>query len=409
MVRVRVAEPKGKAGARAELRAPPAVQGRCRGSGEQDGPHPRHGGRLLLSVEPAQPRHPGASAARLRHQAAHLSGRPGAGAPAEHPRLGRPGHAAADRRGRTSPARGIPGRPKNYDGGASGILTLRRALENSKNLVTARLLDGGIETDPEQSLRRVCELALEAQLYVECVPHYPFVLGAQPVRILDLAAFYAAIANEGAMPTPYAFETVDEGGRSVYRRRVSAPVPIGSADRAAFYQLRTMLQGVLARGTARSLRALAPYVAGKTGTSDNENDAWFVGFTNDVTVAVWVGYDNADGKRRTLGGGQTGAKVAIPIFRDIVEAAWAHHAPKAELGPPSPQAARQLIALPIDLETGERITEWERRLHRIFPTEPVRPAQGDAIPARAAGGGLCVPSSGPLERRGGFGPLRDTL
>ena len=249
--------------------------------------------------------------------------------------------------------------PKNYDGGRSGILTLRRALENSKNLVTARLLDGGIETDPEQSLRRVCELALEAQLYIECVPHYPFVLGAQPVRILDLAAFYAAIANEGAMPTPYAFETVDEGGRSVYRRRVSAPVPIGSADRAAFYQLRTMLQGVLARGTARSLRALAPYVAGKTGTSDNENDAWFVGFTNDVTVAVWVGYDNADGRRRTLGRGQTGAKVAIPIFRDIVEAAWAHHAPKAELGPPSPQAAKQLIALPIDLNSGDRLTSQD--------------------------------------------------
>jgi membrane peptidoglycan carboxypeptidase len=63
-----------------------------------------------------------------------------------------------------------------------------------------------------------------------------------------------------------------------------------------------MLQGVLARGTARTIAWLAPYVAGKTGTSDEENDAWFVGFTNEVTVAVWIGYDNADGKRRTLGG-----------------------------------------------------------------------------------------------------------
>ena len=62
-----------------------------------------------------------------------------------------------------------------------------------------------------------------------------------------------------------------------------------------------MLQGVVERGTARSIAALAPYVGGKTGTTDDENDAWFVGFTNDVTVAVWVGYDNADGKRRTLG------------------------------------------------------------------------------------------------------------
>ena len=62
-----------------------------------------------------------------------------------------------------------------------------------------------------------------------------------------------------------------------------------------------MLQGVLARGTAHAISALSPYVAGKTGTTDGENDAWFIGFTNDVTVAVWVGYDNADGKRRTLG------------------------------------------------------------------------------------------------------------
>ena len=85
-----------------------------------------------------------------------------------------------------------------------------------------------------------------------------------------------------------------------------------------------MMQGVLARGTARSIANLAPYVAGKTGTSDDENDAWFVGFTNDVTVAVWLGYDNADGKRRTLGGGATGGGVAVPIFEPVIQAVWAH-------------------------------------------------------------------------------------
>src|SRR5258705_1783718 len=75
-----------------------------------------------------------------------------------------------------------------------------------------------------------------------------------------------------------------------------------------------MLQGVLQRGTARGIASMAPYVAGKTGTTDGENDAWFVGFTNDVTVAVWIGYDNADGKRRTLGGGSTGGGGAGPRF-----------------------------------------------------------------------------------------------
>src|SRR5207244_11417025 len=96
--------------------------------------------------------------------------------------------------------------------------------------------------------------------------------------------------------------------------------PVKSVDQAAFYQLKTMLQGVLARGTARSIARLSPYVAGKTGTSDDENDAWFVGFTNDVTVAVWLGYDNAGGRRRTLGSGSTGGGVAVPIFDPIIEA-----------------------------------------------------------------------------------------
>jgi membrane carboxypeptidase/penicillin-binding protein len=198
---------------------------------------------------------------------------------------------------------------------------------------------------------------MEAQLYLECVPHYPFVLGAQPVRLIDLAAFYAAIANEGARPSPYAIEAVEQGGKTVYERGAKPPVMLGSADRAAFFQMKTILQGVVERGTANSIRRLAPYVAGKTGTTDNENDAWFAGFTNDVSVVVWVGHDNADGKRRTLGRGQTGAKIAIPIFEPIIQAAWTYHAPKTALSGPSPEAQRQLIALPIDLRTGDRIAD----------------------------------------------------
>jgi membrane carboxypeptidase/penicillin-binding protein len=132
-------------------------------------------------------------------------------------------------------------------------------------------------------------------------------------------------------------------------------VALGSADRVAFYQLKSMLQGVVARGTATSIKHLAPFVGGKTGTSENENDAWFVGFTNDVTVAVWVGHDNADGKRRTLGRGQTGGKVAVPIFQDIVQAAWTHHAPRTALAPPSEEARRQMVDLAIDLRTGDRV------------------------------------------------------
>jgi len=240
--------------------------------------------------------------------------------------------------------------PKNYDGGSAGIVTLRRALENSKNLATVNLLDGGVDQTPSLSLDRICALAVEAQVYKECVRYYPFVLGAQPVRPIDLAAFYAAIANEGARPAPYAIESIERRGQTVYRHSPSL-TQIGSADRVSFYQLKTMLQGVLQRGTARGIAQLAPYVAGKTGTTDGENDAWFVGFTNDVTVAVWVGYDNADGKRRTLGSGQTGASVAVPVFQPIMDAVWAYHVPKAALSPPSPEARRNLVARKVDLDT----------------------------------------------------------
>ena len=241
--------------------------------------------------------------------------------------------------------------PKNYDGGGGGMLTLRRALENSRNLATVHLLDGGIEKKPEASLERICALALEARIYRECVRYYPFVLGAQPVRPVDLAAFYAAIANEGVRPVPHVIDAIEHDGAIIYRHDPKSAVTVRSVDRAAFYQLKSMLQGVLARGTARSMSSLAPFVAGKTGTTDNENDAWFVGFSNDVTVAVWVGYDNADGKRRTLGGGATGGGTAVPIFEPIMQAVWTKVAPRTALARPSPEAQRRLTCRSI---AGER-------------------------------------------------------
>jgi membrane carboxypeptidase/penicillin-binding protein len=137
-------------------------------------------------------------------------------------------------------------------------------------------------------------------------------------------------------------ESIERNGQVIYRHQ---PLPVGvrSVDPAAFYQLKSMLQGVVARGTARSISSLSPYVAGKTGTSDDENDAWFIGFTNDVTVAVWLGYDNAPGgKRRTLGSGSTGGAVAVPVFEPIIEAAWSHVAGRRALAPPSPQAKQRL-------------------------------------------------------------------
>ncbi|MFL4998929.1 MAG: penicillin-binding protein 1A [Xanthobacteraceae bacterium] len=359
VVYVRVAQGKGKAPARADLRVRPTVQGAALVLENRTGRVLAMTGGFsyplsqLNRTTQAQ-RQPGSAIKPLVYLAALRKGlQPNTlvlDAPLTLPPIAGGGYARER----------YYWSPKNYDNGTSGIVTLRRALENSKNLVTVRLLDGAIEPEPEQSLDRICELAQEAQIYKECVRYYPFVLGAQPVRLIDLAAFYAAIANEGVRPSPHAIESLERNGQTIYRHAPTASVGVGSADRVAFYQLKTMLQGVLQRGTAHAIRNLAPFVAGKTGTTDNENDAWFVGFTNDVTVAVWVGYDNADGKRRTLGNGQTGAKVAVPIFEPIIQAAWTYHAPKTALAPPSPEARRQLAALPIDLVSGERLPPGTR-------------------------------------------------
>ena len=246
--------------------------------------------------------------------------------------------------------------PRNADNGIGGMLTMRRGLENSVNVVTARLLDGGINAEPEKSLDQVCATAVAAKIYNSCIRYYPFVLGAQPVRMIDLATFYAAVANEGALPKPHAIELIEADGKTVFKYP-NAPLPfIGAADRTSFYQLKTMLQGVVARGTARAIGSLSPYVAGKTGTTEDAVDGWFIGFTNDITIAVWVGYDNGDGKRRSLGTNATGARVALPIFEPILQAVWAQGiAPKAPLSGPSPEAKRYLADLPIDYMSGSRV------------------------------------------------------
>ncbi len=246
--------------------------------------------------------------------------------------------------------------PRNADYSEGGVYTLRRGLENSVNVITAHLLDGGIDANPEKSLDDICATAVAAKIYSECVRYYPFVLGAQPVKMIDLAAFYAAIANEGALPQPHGIDSIEQDGRTIYRYS-DAPLPrIGAADPAAFYQLKTMLQGVVARGTARAIASLSPYVAGKTGTTEDAVDGWFIGFTNDVTVAVWVGYDNGNGKRRSLGPSEDGARVALPIFQPIIQAVWADDvAPKAPLSGPSPQARRDLVDIPIDYASGNRM------------------------------------------------------
>ena len=271
--------------------------------------------------------------------------------------------------------------PRNAENDEGGVFTMREGLEFSINIVTAHLLDGGIDPEPEKSLDDICATAVAAKIYPQCVRYYPFVLGAQPVRMIDLAAFYAAVANEGLLPQPHGIDSIEKDGKTVYQYP-NTPLPrIGAADPASFYQLKTMLQGVVARGTARAIGALSPYVAGKTGTTEDAVDGWFIGFTNDVTIAVWVGYDNGNGKRLSLGSTATGARVALPIFQPIVEAIWAEHiAPKAPLAGPSAEAKRELVDIPIDFTTGNRLDGSQNQQQGFsFFSQPQRQSQGQAF------------------------------
>ena len=199
----------------------------------------------------------------------------------------------------------------------------------------------------------------------------------------DLAAFYAAVANEGARPQPHAINSIEVGGRTIYQYPNTPPPTIGAAaDHTSFYQLKTMLQGVVARGTARTISNLSPYVAGKTGTTEDSVDGWFIGFTNDVTIAVWVGYDNGDGKRRSLGSTETGARLALPIFEPIINAVWSENiAPKAPLSGPSPEAQAHLIDLPIDFASGQRVTRGGFVEHfRLDADEEIDVSQRERLP-----------------------------
>src|SRR4030095_5944380 len=97
----------------------------------------------------------------------------------------------------------------------------------------------GLDDSAEHGLDRVCDVAMEAQLYKECTRHYPFVLGAQAVRLIDLAAFYAAIANEGARPQPHAIETIEQDGRPIYQVEPHAASWIGFAGPPFFFPFKS--------------------------------------------------------------------------------------------------------------------------------------------------------------------------
>lgn len=239
-----------------------------------------------------------------------------------------------------------------------GPMTLRHGLEMSRNAVPAYLLKEIVPNDPALSLDLVRALAREIGVYKNPVRFYPFILGAQSVRPIDLAKLYATIANEGFEPRPHFIESIQKDGQSVYQNPDDGFRQINLVDGVSFYQMKSLLQGVLIEGTAYKLKDISDFVGGKTGTTDGFTDAWFAGFTNDITIIVWVGYDNGKGKGRTsLGSGATGAGVAMPIFGDIVNASFKDYKKPEPLSPPSSRIAGKMR---LEDVPNSKFKEWMR-------------------------------------------------
>ena len=197
-------------------------------------------------------------------------------------------------------------RPENYYHKHYGIVTLRRALEQSINVPAVKLLDliGGAKV---VSFAHRCGIRTT-------LPTWPSIaLGSADLTPLELAASYAAIANQGTHIEPYMIERISSPDGQVLEQHF--PTAYTSTDPAVAYVLSHMMEGVVERGTAYAIKDLPVAIAGKTGTTDDFPDAWFVGFTPRYTILTWIGYD----LKRSLGQGMSGAVAALPMWRGIVE------------------------------------------------------------------------------------------
>ena len=223
-------------------------------------------------------------------------------------------------------------KPENYSKKFYGLMTLREGIEKSRNLMTVRLAqDVGMDKISEMSRRIGVNKNLPELLSMS--------LGAGDTRLIDMASAYSVIVNGGKKVEPYFIERIqDRNGKTIYKRdRRDCPdcnaakwdnqdIPQLAdgreqiVDPMSAYQMTSILEGVAVRGTGarlRTLRALKRHLAGKTGTTNDNKDGWFMGFSPDLVVGTYVGFDEP----RTLGRRETGAAVALPIFYNFMEQA----------------------------------------------------------------------------------------
>ena len=222
-------------------------------------------------------------------------------------------------------------RPRNYSGSFHGIVPMRIGMEKSRNLMTVRLAQA-------VGMDEVAAVAGRFGVQEEMPEVLSMSLGAGETTLSRMTAGYAMLANGGRRISPTIIDRVqDRHGRTVFRheRRICSgcdaldelgpkvPYPPDPRERIAdpqsVYQVVSMLEGVVLRGTGRRLRAIGKPLAGKTGTTSDYVDAWFVGFASDLAVGVYIGFD----RPRTLGHAETGSSVAAPVFDAFMREALA--------------------------------------------------------------------------------------
>ncbi|MEQ8451072.1 MAG: penicillin-binding protein 1A [Nitratireductor sp.] len=216
--------------------------------------------------------------------------------------------------------------PKNYGGKSAGPSTLRAGIERSRNLMTVRLAN-------DMGMPLVAEYAERFGVYDKMAPHIANSLGSGETTVMRMVSAYSVFANGGRQIKPSLIDRIqDRYGETVYKhdeRRCEGcnaeawngqaePELIDDAEQVldpmTAYQITSMMQGVVQRGTAVTLSELGRPIAGKTGTTNDEKDAWFVGFTPDIVVGVYMGYDQP----RPMGKGSTGGGLAAPIFKEFM-------------------------------------------------------------------------------------------
>lgn len=202
-------------------------------------------------------------------------------------------------------------KPKNYDGAFLGPIPLLEALAKSRNLATVRLLN---EIGVDAAIGMARNLGIQSPIE----RNLSIALGSSGVTPLELVTAYATFAAGGRRPTPFFIREVQDAQGRVLERTEPRVVP-AVAPETAYLTIRLM-QEVLRTGTAASAAKLSPNLAGKTGTTNENTDAWFLGGSPDLVAGVWVGFDTP----ASLGGRQSGASAALPIWMHFFARALAY-------------------------------------------------------------------------------------